>query len=194
MNSRQIVIGLTGQMNAGKGAVVDILRQEFDFGCFSLSDRVREVAASRGAPNAARTVLQDTGNEMRRTFGGDIFARLTAGFAFVRGSERIVIDGIRNPVEVKFLREHAGFHLIALTASREKRFEWMLRRARVDDPKTYDAFLVVDDRDLGVSEDPLGQQVGRCIEIADVVIDNNGTLNDLTILVRRYLETIGVRN
>jgi hypothetical protein len=48
----------------------------------------------------------------------------------------------------------------------------MLKRAKDSDPKTWELFLEIDDRDFGES-DPLGQQVGKCMDLSDYKIENN---------------------
>lgn len=185
MSRKIIVIGLTGQLAAGKGVISDILVQEFGFTHYSLSDRVREIASTqaRGQKNGrtGRESLQNVGNETRAWFGGDALAKLTAGHVLidlVNGKDRIVFDSIRNPEEVTFLKKIIGFTLIAVTASREKRFENIITRNRPTDPKTWEDFCRCDDRDLGVGENALGQNVGKCIEMADVVFTNEDTRED----------------
>lgn len=189
-NKQRIVIGLTGQLAAGKGAVSDFFVNENGFSYFSLSHRVRELAASKGIENATRKILQDTGDTARQNFGGDIFARLTAGLAFLSNSDRIIIDGIRNPAEVEFFMKSPDFKLCAVTADREKRFERMLARARSSDPTTYEQFLIADSRDFCDPENLLGQQVGKCIEMAHMMLKNDGTLEELIQATNLFAKTL----
>ena len=186
MNRKIIVVGLTGQLAAGKGVVSDILVKEFGFTYYSLSDRVREIAASqeRGPKNGltGRESLQNVGNETRAWFGGDALAKLTAGHALIdliSGKDRIVFDGIRNPGEVLFLKKIPGFQLVAITASLEQRYKNIIARGRQTDPKTWDDFFRCDNRDQGICEDALGQNVGKCIEMADIKLANESTRQDL---------------
>ncbi len=89
---------------------------------------------------------------------------------------RVVIEGIRNPAEVNYLRTLPNFNLIAVTAKRSVRFKRLLRRAKPWDPKTWREFLVVDRRDKGIGQKKYGQQVGRCLKMSDYQIVNNGSL------------------
>lgn len=182
--SSSLCIGLTGQLASGKGVVAEILEKEFGFSYYSLSQRVREVAKTRKIINVWREILQDIGDEMRQKFGGDILAKLTAGFAFVGGSNRIVIDSIRNPAEVEFLKQHPRFVLMGVTAPREKRFLWMRERARPSDPTTWEEFVAIDTRDLGIEEDAPGQQVGKCLTMTNIMIINSGSLREFRESVR----------
>ena len=189
-NQQRIIIGLTGQLAAGKGAIADFLTKECGFSYFSLSHRVRELAKTNGIENATREILQDTGDMARKNFGGDILARLTAGLAFLSNSNQIVIDGIRNPAEVEFFKQSPDFTLCAITADRDKRFKRMLARARPSDPTTYEQFLVVDNRDFCDPTNLLGQQVGKCIELAHTTIENNGTTDELISKIKSFTKTL----
>lgn len=193
MDRKIIVVGLTGQLAAGKGVMSDILIKEFGFTHYSLSDRVREIAVSqeRGSKNGltGRESLQNVGNETRAWFGGDALAKLTAGHVLVdliSGKNRIIFDSIRNPDEVLFLKEIPQFKLIAVAAFREKRFRNILARDRSTDPKTWDAFCCCDDRDQGIGENILGQNVGKCIEMADFKLFNDGTKEDFEMVTREF--------
>lgn len=180
---KQIVIGLTGPIAGGKGAVAEILKN-LGAVCFSLSDRVREVATEKRHSHERKN-LQDVGDDLRKTLGGGVLAKLTAAKAFViaPNAPLIVIDSIRNPGEIEFLRQHKGFILVAVTASQDIRFERLRKRNRPSDPKEKESFLVADNRDLGIGQESLGQQVGACIEMADLVFENNGDATNIKTFV-----------
>lgn len=191
MNRKIIVVGLTGQLAAGKGVISDILVKEFGFTHYSLSDRVREIAASqeRMSKNGmtGRESLQNVGNETRAWFGGDALAKLTAGHVLIdliSGKDHIVFDSIRNPDEILFLKKIPGFKLIAVIASREQRFKNIIARNRPTDPKTKEEFGRCDDRDQGIGENVLGQNVGKCIELADLCFVNERTREDFITTAR----------
>lgn len=187
MKKRRLVVGLTGQIASGKGEVVTLLQREFGFTSYSLSDRVREMAAHY-RETVTRKLLQNIGDEVRHMLGGDIFARLTAALIWAEAKERVAIDGIRNPGEVEFLQKHPGFILIGITAPREIRFERMKARMRPSDPQTLEEFAALDDRDMGVGQEDLGQQVGRCISMADYLFENNDTLETFQADIRETIE------
>ena len=117
--------------------------------------------------------MQDLGNEIRNKEGaGAWMKRLIEKF---EEGKDYIIDGIRNPGEVKELKQLKNFYLIVVDAPREIRFQRFLERARPSDPKTWEGFLEIDKRDFE-EEDPLGQQVGKCMEMADFKIINNFNL------------------
>ncbi|MCK9186450.1 hypothetical protein M0P48_03360, partial [Candidatus Gracilibacteria bacterium] len=56
----------------------------------------------------------------------------------------------------------------------------ILSRARESDAKTRDEIVRKIDRELGVGEPQDGQQVAKCLQKVDVMIENNGTLQELS--------------
>ena len=177
-HDRPRLIGLTGTNGAGKGeAAAFLLRRGYEY--HSLSDVIRETLAAEGL-EPSRDNLICKGNELRRKGGPDVLARRIA--AKVRG--RAVIDSIRNPREIEFLRTQPGFVLIALDAPPVLRFERVARRGRDESAPDLAAFLRKEAEEDG--SDPGAQQLGRCMALADRTVINDGTIEDL----HRKLEEI----
>jgi len=70
------------------------------------------------------------------------------------------------------------FKLIAIDAPQQIRFERLQQRKRESDPKSWEEFVVADERDQGINQPEYGQQVRKCIEMADVVLQNDGSLEE----------------
>ena len=185
------MVGLTGTIGAGKGAVASLL-VEVGFAYFSLSDRVREEAARHGVQPPSREDLQRIGNEARSTFGPAIWAQRTLEKIDTAKVAKVVIDGIRNPHEARYLQQHARLHLVGVDAPPEVRFKRIRERQRPGDPATLEAFLRIDARDRGAGEAEEGQQVGACLKLADFAIWNDGSLADLRQKVAVMLAEVGV--
>src|SRR5262249_22816582 len=120
-----------------------------------------------------RHALQDLGNRLRRDEGNA--ALVTRGLGQLLAdqpeTERVVIDGIRNLGEVRWLQRALGdrFSLFAVVADTPQRF------ARQTSASTWNEFYELDRRDQGENED-FGQQVNRCVDFADVLIPNTEQL------------------
>lgn len=182
----KIVIGLVGPIASGKGEVAKYLEQ-LGFKPHSLSDRVREEAYRRGV-NPNRETLQNIGNELRAEHGNAVFAKRT--FALLSGNEKLlVIDSIRNPGEIEYLRQNLGARIIGVDAPEHLRLEYYLKRAkhRGEDNATPESFYTANARDLGEGESASGQQVNRCLALADTVINNPFNLELLYEICNRLL-------
>lgn len=184
------VIGLTGTIGSGKNTIKHLLLRKFNCYHVGLSDVIRgEVEKKRG--NFNRTTLQDMGNEMRQKYGPHILALLAIEY-LPRDKEMIVVDGIRSPGEVAYLKKKFGpdFALIAVDAPIEMRFERIKGRNDQKDPKTLEEFTELDKRDKGQGEPAHGQQVGACVAAADYKIENNGTPEQLEQKVDEVMKKV----
>ena len=164
-------VGLTGFNAAGKGEAAQIL-QKFGYSYFSLSDVVRDEAVSRGL-NTSRNNLIMTGNSMRMEHGAGIIAEMICS----RLDDYSVIDSIRNPEEVRVLRDKGNFILLGIKADARKRFKRMKQRGRAGDAFDFEEFISQEQREMNGSA--ASQQLARCQEMADVQICNNGSLEEL---------------
>ena len=180
-----LIIGLTGPNAAGKGEAAAALRA-LGFAYHSLSDAVREAALQRGR-TTGRDDLILTGNELRREGGAGILAELT----LPKLGERDLVDSIRNPAEVEVLRGVPGFLLLGVTALPEVRFERARRRkGRGDAVASLRSFL--DKEAEENTADPAAQQLGATFALADRIIANDGSieeLHDKIVALLRELET-----
>jgi len=163
-----MIIGLTGPMASGKSTVVDALKSQ-GFRHFTLSDIVREECAEHGK-EITRDNLMATGQSLREEFGAGVLA--------MRALDKVdeisnwIIDGIRNPAEVQELRKHPNFVLIANTTPEDLIVSRILSRKRSDDTMDKAAIRAKLRREMGKGEPPEGQQVAKCIDMADYVFEN----------------------
>lgn len=179
------VVGVTGTFGSGKSLIRNLLREHFDSYHITLSTIIKR----RLGRSVERKSLQDFGNEMRMKFGPHILAEIAS--ENLPEKELIIIDGIRNPGEIEFLRKKFGddFKLIAVDAPIQLRFERIIRR-RYERVKSFRQFLEIDERDQGKNEPEWGQQTKKCLEQADFLIINDGTIEDLRKKVEDIVKKI----
>lgn len=169
-----MIIGLTGKNGSGKGEVAKVL-VEGGFEAFSLSDILREEMGLRGV-EITRENLIEWGRRLRAEYGLDYLARRVAE-RFTLGLNQVV-DSIRNPEEVKYLRSLGNFFLVLVEAPLEVRFARIQKRARPGDPTDLEEFRRCEEREL-ISEDPAAQQLLQTFAMRDFVIENDSDLADL---------------
>lgn len=176
------LIGLIGEAGSGKSEAAQIFEE---FGCerISLSDSLREIATSLGM-NHSRDTLILIGNTMRKQFGGDILARGVAHLVQSCESEYVVLESIRNPQELIFLRENFDCTMIGVEMDMEKKFELIQARSREGDPKTWEDFLRFRASELGNGAGQNEINLNACLELCDVRLANNGTLENLREEIR----------
>jgi dCMP deaminase len=169
-----MIIGLTGTNAAGKTEVSNyLIRRGFEY--HSLSDEVREEAKKRGG-EIDRDLLIATGNDLRSRHGAGVLAERVL---LRLGQDRNhVVDSIRNPMEVEVLRRRKDFVLLAIDANQELRFARSRLRGREGAVRTLEEFVREENRELE-SENPASQQLLATRRLADRVVRNDGSLQDL---------------
>lgn len=184
------IVGVVGQIASGKGILVNYLTSQLDFTSYSLSSIVHDELEKKGTVKFTRQTLQDVGDELRRVNGDEVLAQRTIKAINEQKKDQIVIEGIRNPAEIEFLKKNHNFVLIGVKANRELRFKRVLSRGKEWDPKNYAEFLKVDKRDLGVGQNKSGQQVGKCLAYCDYVLTNNKNLGEFEWKVEKIMKKI----
>jgi len=187
MTKERIFIGVIGQIASGKRVLTDFFIKNYGFQPFSLSSIIHQELKKKHVSRFTRKTLQDLGDELRKKYGDDILARKAIEMVKKNYGRKIIIEGIRNPAEIKYFKTLPHFILIGIKAKRKTRFDRVLQRKKSWDPKTWEEFLAVDKRDWGVGQGKSGQQVGRCMKMADYVLTNNGTVEEFEEKVKRTI-------
>ena len=186
-----VYVGVVGQIAVGKGVLVEYLTKKLGFTSFSLSSILHDELRQKGITDFTRKTLQDMGDELRQQEGDSVLAKKAIKkLQSINGAHKYVIEGIRNPGEIEYLKKNPSFTLIGVKAKRDLRFKRLLTRAKPWDPKTYDDFIKVDRRDLGVGQKKSGQQVGKCLAYCDYVLTNNQDKQDFERKVEQLMKKI----
>ena len=186
----KVVVGITGPIASGKYIVIKEL-EKLGFKTFSIGDRAREEADRRALPHE-RSVLQDMGNNLREKFGDAILIQLTEKL-FHPNDTKITVDGIRNPGEIKYLKETYDSFIIGVDAPIDKRRILVEKRGGDAAPKTDQEFKKVEQRDRGIGEGSHGQQVDECLRFADLVVENKGNEEEFRRAVRQTCKLLKLK-
>jgi dephospho-CoA kinase len=179
-----ICVGLTGPNASGKGEVSRFLG-ELGFIQRSLSDVVRQEATRQGLDHSRESLIK-IGTWLREQFGPGVLAERILPLL----GDRNVVDSIRNPGEIQVLRRLPGFLLLGVDAPIQIRFERSRLRARTGDGETLEEFARKESLELS-GQGP-GQQLRVCLSLADHVIVNDGTIQDLRRSVQEVLVARGI--
>jgi dCMP deaminase len=183
-----MIIGLTGSMGCGKGEIVKLLGKE-GFNYITLSMMVREEAKFRGIPEE-REKLMEVGNSMRSKGGAGILGQRALEKIQSSDGEKWVVDGIRNPAEITELKKGENVYIVGVHANKDLLVERILSRSRESDSKDSSEILRKIEREFGKGESSDGQQVKKCMEMTDIIIDNEGTLDELHAKFLDYYSAI----
>lgn len=182
------VVGLVGSLASGKGTVAEFFASK-GYLVFPVSGPIKQEVIRRDL-EITRKNMQDVGNEMRQKYGLDYWARELVKEIETGKMDKIVIDGLRSPGEVEFFKDFYHAYILGIDAPTEKRLTLVLSRKKEGDPKTRDEFEKWEQRDRGIGEESFGQQVDKCLALADSVIENTGTLEELLQKTEKFYATI----
>ena len=146
---------------------------------------IRDHLAVRGEDPTRENMIR-TGNQLREAGGPGALA--THIIAKLDVTKRIVVDSIRNPVEVEVLRGLVGFALLEVTAPESVRFERIKARGRIGDPTDIATFRELEQREL--TGDPTGQQLVATAALADHRVVNDGSLDVLHRALSALIEQL----
>lgn len=171
-----MIIGITGTDGAGKGAVVDYLVTHKGFVHYSARSIFVEEILKRGIENN-RANMRIVANDIRRERGNDYVVTSSLQRAKEAGHEYIVIESIRASAEAETLKQNGGI-LLCVDADQMIRFERIKKRASSSDNVSFDEFVFLETREMN-DPDPNGMQKEKVMRMADYIITNNVSLEDL---------------
>ena len=183
-----MIIGLTGTMGSGKGEVVKILESK-GFEHYVYSDILKEIAKQRNI-EPTRANLQKLGSGIKSESNN--FGILSKKLLEKIKTGKAVVDGIRNIDEIKELKKKSSTCIIGITAPQKKRYLRIKGRKREGDPKTFSEFKMLDN--LENRSRTKGQEISRCLKIADFMVINNGSLEQLKSSINKILESISSKS
>ena len=168
-----VLIGLTGRNASGKSTLVGWFSDK-GLRSVSCSDSIRSWLRDQGV-ETTRDALIEGGRQLRREGGAGVLAEMLLE---ILDGEDAVVDSIRTPAEVEALRSRGDFTLIEVRADEGSRWERMVGRGRDGDPTEKEAFLKQEAEEAKAS-DEAGQALDATAEMADITIQNDGSISDL---------------
>ncbi len=184
-----IIIGITGHIGAGKGTVVDYLTKTKGLKHYSARAFIIKEIEKRGMP-VDRTSMNIVSNDLRQIHSPSYIIESMYHEAKKHG-EDCIIEAIRTPGEVDALRKIGHFYLFAVTADLPLRYDRIVLRGNETDHISFDTFAEQDAREAA-STDPHKQNVSGCIKEADVVLNNNGTMETLHEEIEEAMRELGI--
>jgi dephospho-CoA kinase len=181
-----MVIGIAGTHGAGKGAVVQLLKEQGFIHC-SARDLFLEELRKRGVAEPDRPAISAVANELRQAHGVD-FVPNTFMERYDCATHDVIIESIYTMGEVNAIR-NAGGYILAVDADPEIRYERIKHRMSETDRITKEDFLKQQEIEAR-SDDPTKQNARTVMENADYQIENNGDLEELRVEVNYVLEKI----
>lgn len=184
-----MIIGITGTLGAGKGTVVEYLKQH-GFVHYSAREFIVREIKSRGL-SINRDTMTLVANDLRREHGPGYIIESLYKEALQQGGDA-VIESIRAEGEVMAMKQKSDFYLFAVDADPEIRYQRIVLRASETDAVPFEKFMADEQREIDAT-DPSKGNLLRCIELADYTFTNNGSIEELNTQIEAALKAIRAR-
>jgi dephospho-CoA kinase len=174
-----MIIGIVGLSGAGKDAAMEYLRSKYGYVKLSMADPIVEVA-KRKSIYPSRLNLMKISVEYINTYGKGYFVEQIVTKILDNKWTDVGISGIRSCNDVKTFKRYFGdsFKLIYVRVKDPAiRFRRILLRNDGRGPDTFEEFLEKD------SVEEIEFKISETVKKADVVIDNEGDVDDLHLAV-----------
>ena len=181
-----MIIGITGSLGAGKGAIVDYLKGK-GFSHYSSSDTLKEVLVDRGLTQTRANMSALADELIERHDGGILY--VSNEKAVQDTVENYILESIHRESEAAYIRKIGGV-VLAVDADMKTRYERAKKRADGEkDNVTFEEFT----EDVKREEEGQGEgtpNIRAVINSADYIIENNGTVEELYQQVDEFLKKV----
>jgi len=180
----KIIIGFTGPIASGKDASQKYLSEKYGAISFRFSTIIRDIL-QRLSLEINRLNLSRLSSVLRENFSEDLFAKVIAKDVISSPAELIIVDGIRRPADIQYLRDVDNFYLVSIDADPKIRYERLIKRKEnIDDEnKTYEQFLADHQLETELS-------IPLIMAQANYQINNNQSKEDLYRQLDKIISTI----
>lgn len=184
MPTSKIILGFVGDLSSGKGTAAKYLKEKYNSNSYRFSTILRDIINRLYLPET-RGNLQNISTVLRENFGQDVLSKVIAEDVKNDPNEIVVVEGVRRPTDITYLREIPGFHLIYITAESKLRWERLVKRGENEDDmeKTYEEFL----KDEQAEADILIKELGKS---AEYTIYNNLSFEEFYTEIEKILSEI----
>ena len=171
---KKIILGLVGEIAAGKDTVALYLKKKYKSETVSFSQPLRDMLDLIGLEQS-RINLSDLGKLLRKQFGQDILSRAMAVKVDASKAPVVTLPNVRLEEDIVWLKKLPGFYLIHIDTDGKTRFERLRKRKGqyVDDATKTWAQFQKDSRLY--TERSIRSLFPKC----KYKLDNNGNLKSL---------------
>ncbi|MFP4655153.1 MAG: AAA family ATPase [Methanohalobium sp.] len=179
------IIAFVGMPASGKSEASSVV-EKLGIKVVNMGDVIREEVEKRSLEPTDANV-GGVANQLRDEEGLDVVAKKCVPKIMKLNEDLIAIDGIRGIAEVEYFKKEFGdkFTLVSIDSPIEMRFKRVQKRKRSDDMTDIDELKHRDEREISWG-------MNEAMDIADIVIENTGTLEDFRHKIKSLIEYLMV--
>lgn len=173
MSQNKLIFGIVGGLASGKTTLASYLAETYSCNTYRYSTMLRDIL-DRVYIEQSRENLQELSTFLRGAYGQDVMSTVIAKDVANDPKDIVVVEGIRRPTDITYLRELPGFHLIYISTDEKIRYNRIIERGENadDTSKTFAQFQ----KDESAEADKLISEIAK---EAEYTISNNGNRKEL---------------
>lgn len=184
MKSSKIILGLVGDLAAGKSTISKHLKEKYDVNSYLYSQMLRDIL-KRAYIEESRENMQKLSKVLRENFDEQLLGKVIAADVQNDPNQIVIADGIRRPSDIVQLEKLPGWNLIYITADPKIRWERQIKRNQNagDAQKTFEQFMRDEESEVEKPIKELGKR-------ARYTLINNGTEEEFVQQIEKTLVKI----
>ncbi len=181
----KIVIGLVGEVGSGKDTVGKYLEEKYGAKQVRFADPIKDTL-SIYFDKLSRADQQWLFLAFQERFGDDILSRAIRKKIEDEENQIVVVNGLRMPPDLKFIRSFENNKILYITASPNIRWERASKRdEKSDDSTSFENFEKIDLKPTEINVPKIGAE-------ADFKIDNKDNLEYLLSETDKFMSDLGL--
>lgn len=174
----KMIIWITWTLGAGKWTISDYLIENKWFNHYSVSWYITQEVKKRWL-KVNRDSMYQVWRDIKKQNWADFIVKELYKKA-KQEWENAIIESIRSPWEVEWLKEIDDFKLISVDADIKTRYDRIKVRGSEKDNVDFETFVANNERERDSdSKDPTKINLSKCIALADFQIKNDWTFEEL---------------
>jgi dephospho-CoA kinase len=184
-----MIVGFTGKRGSGKDTAAERLVKGHGFTALDFTRDVLSPILKGQKKEITRDNLIDLAMEGRKNAGNGIWAEKMC--SVMHGMKRgdYTISGVRFPEEAHAFRKEFGadFVLVSILCDDRKRYERCMKRGtKGENGMTFETYMQTEGK-------PTEKIISDTMNLADYVIDNNGSMPELSAVLDQLITLIKSR-
>lgn len=181
-----MIIGIAGTIGSGKGTVVEYLKEK-GFDHYSSSDTLRRILTERNLP-LDREHMSPLANELMEKYAGGILF-FSHEQAKKDDSEKYILEALHRVSEGQYIKDIGGV-ILGVDADIQVRYTRIQSRGDgAKDEVSFEQFVLDSERE-DEGKGGSGPNIRAVMQMADHIIMNDGTIEELHTKVEEWLNSL----
>jgi len=171
------IIAIIWRAGSGKDIMWDFLSKKLQIPCFQISEALKISAKERWI-ETSRENLIEIGKEFSEKYGDDYLVKIIIQNT---SAQKIIITWMRQIWQLEYCKKYHNTQFIWIEANSEIRYKRLIANYKFS--WSYEKFM-----DLEKLDESKIQNVWKCLEYCEDIVENNWGLEDFELQIRKLIK------